>query len=80
MIWITNHPKPLMSMWPRRAGCEYIEGPPKATFKYTVEEFESVGTIGVYVDMEESLYRKLPLMKNPKEMKEWQKTNQQPSQ
>jgi hypothetical protein len=38
MLWITNHPKSLKGLWPRRAGCVYIEGEPRGTFAYTAEQ------------------------------------------
>lgn len=65
LTWITNHPKPLKSMWPRRAGVKYIEGFPNPTDRYTVEELLKMGIIGVYVDMPLSAYRKLPIIKKP---------------
>jgi hypothetical protein len=64
MIWITNHPKPLKGMWPRRVGCTYIEGEPKATFVYTVEQLKEQGLVGVYVDMPVEEYEQLPLAKS----------------
>ncbi len=78
MTWITNHPKPLKGMWPRRVGCEYVEGESKGTdtlrvdeLKGTdtlrVDELKGMGYIGAYVDMPDSKYRKLPLARNPQE-------------
>ena len=67
MTWITNHPKPLKGMWPRRVGCEYVEGEPKGTDTLRVDELKGMGYIGAYVDMPDSKYRKLPLARNPQE-------------
>lgn len=52
-------------MWPRRDGVEYIEGDPKATLKNSVEELKMQQLIGVYVDMDEETYRKLPVIWKP---------------
>ena len=65
LLWITNHPKSLKGMWPRRAGVTYIEGPPKSTEAYSVSELVSQGLVGAYVDMPEAEYRKLPLIRTP---------------
>jgi hypothetical protein len=54
-------------MWPRRVGCEYVEDEPKDTDALRVEELKAQGYIGVYVDMSDSEYRKLPVAKNPQE-------------
>lgn len=70
MIWITNHPKSLKGLWPRRAGCVYIKGEPKASFFYTQKQLKKKGYIGVYVDMDEAEYRKLPIVKTPQELEE----------
>jgi hypothetical protein len=51
-------------MWPRRVGCECVEGEPKGTDALRVEELKAQGYIGVYVDMSDSEYRKLPVDKN----------------
>jgi len=67
--WITNHPKPIKGMWPRRVGVAYIEGEPKATDAFTSEELKSQGLIGVYVDMPLHDYRELRIARNPSEMK-----------
>ena len=67
MIWITNHPKPLKGMWPRRVGCTYLEGEPKGTDSLRVDELKAQGYIGVYVDMSQQDYRQLPLARNPME-------------
>lgn len=67
MIWITNHPKPLKGMWPRRVGCTYIEGEPRGTEFYTSEWLKDRGLIGVYVDMAAEDYHNLPVAKNPLE-------------
>lgn len=70
LLWITNQPKSIKSLWPRRIGVEYIEGPPKATSVYSVEELAEQKLIGVYVRMNEEEYRKLPLARNQEEFKE----------
>jgi hypothetical protein len=67
MIWITNHPKPLKGMWPRRVGCTYVEGEPKGTDLYSPEQLKQKKIIGVYVDMSAVQYRSLPVARNPKE-------------
>jgi hypothetical protein len=64
MTWITNHPKPIQSLWPRRAA-NYVEGLPKASEKYSVKELENQGLIGIYVDMSREDYDKLPILKRP---------------
>jgi hypothetical protein len=69
MLWITNHPKSLKGLWPRRAGCVYIEGEPRGTFAYTAEQLREQGLVGAYVNMPEDEYRKLPIVKNPQDMK-----------
>lgn len=66
LTWITNTPPPLQGLWPRREGVEYVEGRPKATAEYSVEELESQGLIGAYVKMSLSEYRKLPKINSPK--------------
>ena len=66
--WITNHPKPIESFWPRRT-CKYIEGLPKKTDHYSVEEFISMGYIGIYLDEDVEDYYSLTKVKNPKEFK-----------
>lgn len=65
MTWITNHPKPLKGMWPRRVGCKYVEGAPR--FMHDMAGLKTSHLIGVYVDMPDSEYRKLPVAKNPQE-------------
>ena len=67
-LWITNHPHPIKGMWPRRAGVEYFEGEPKATLKYSAEELQAQGLVGVYVNMTRPDYDRLPLVRNPKEL------------
>lgn len=67
MLWITNHPKPLKGLWPRRVGCTYVEGEPKATPARTSEDLMNCGLIGVYVDMSAAEYYRLPVADNPKE-------------
>ena len=67
MIWITNHPKPLKGMWPRRVGCTYIEGDPQGTDAFTVEQLKAQGNIGVYVEIPAAEYYRLPVAYNPKE-------------
>ena len=73
-MWVTNHPKPIEGFWPRRV-CEYTEGPPKATYKHSIEEFEAMGYIGIYVDMDRKDYIKLPLAPNPKKFREYERSN-----
>jgi len=68
--WITNFPASVKGLWPRRAGVEYLEGPPKATEEFTVQEFAGMNYVGVYVDMPEDDYRKLPLVRTPMELAE----------
>jgi len=68
MNWITNHPKPLKGMWPRRVGCEYIEGDPKSTATYSTEELKVKGYIGVYVDMPIEEYKELHVVRNPRDL------------
>lgn len=67
MTWITNHPKPLKGMWPRRVGCEYVEGEPKGTDALRVDELKAQGYVGAYVGMSDREYRKLPVARNPQE-------------
>lgn len=69
LLWVTNHPKSLKGMWPRRIGVVYLEGRPKATEAHTSEELESQGLVGAYVDMDEAEYRKLPLARTPADLK-----------
>jgi len=69
MIWITNHPKSLKGLWPRRAGCTYIEGEPKGTDIYSSAELSACDYVGIYVDMPEEEYRKLPVVRTPAELK-----------
>lgn len=73
MTWITNHPKSIKGLWPRRAGCEYIEGEPMGTEARSVQDLKECGLVGVYVNMPEVEYRKLPIVKTPQELKAWQK-------
>ena len=65
--WMTNNPKTLLSWYPRRAVL-LREGSPKATSEYTVEEFEAMGIIGIYLneDIED-----LSAMKMCQNRKEW---------
>lgn len=69
LLWVTNHPKSLKGMWPRRIGAVYIEGPPKATTVHTTDELARQGLVGAYVDMNEAEYRNLPLARTPAELK-----------
>jgi hypothetical protein len=69
MTWITNQPRSLKSLWPRRVGVEYIEGPPHATPTYSSEELASKGYIGVYVNITKEEHSQLPLARNPEEYK-----------
>jgi hypothetical protein len=63
LLWITNHPKSVKGLWPRRDGVEYIEGEPKATSVYSVEDLQKQNIIGVYVDITSDEYYKLPIIK-----------------
>lgn len=65
LLWITNHPKSVKGMWPRRDGVEYVEGEPKATHKYSVDELKEQNLVGVYVNMDAESYFKLPLIMKP---------------
>ena len=67
LLWITNHPKSIKGLWPRRSGVEYIQGEPKATDVYSVEQLKSQGLVGAYVDMDAEDYYKLPIIKSPKD-------------
>lgn len=66
LTWITNNPKSVKNLWPRRFGVEYIEGAPKATDIYSVEELRAQNIIGVYVNINKETYNRLPLIKSPK--------------
>lgn len=66
LLWITNHPKSVKGLWPRRDGVEYIEGMPKATLVYSVEDLIKQNIIGVYVDMTPEEYYKLHIINSPK--------------
>ena len=68
LTWITNHPKSIKGLWPRRIGVDYIEGKPMGTHAYSSDELAQSGLIGVYVDMPMEQYRQLPLAKTPKDM------------
>ena len=68
MTRITNHPKSIKGLWPRRAGCAYIEGEPKATEAHSTEELKKQGLVGVYVDMPLAEYYALPVVKTPQEL------------
>ena len=68
MLWITNHPKSLKGLWPRRAGCVYIEGEPMGTDSLRVDELKAQGYVGAYVEMPEEEYRKLPIVRTPQEL------------
>ncbi len=57
--WITNHPKSLKSFWPRRP-IFYLEGKPKETFKYSVEDFLNMDYIGIYAGEDVDNYFSLP--------------------
>jgi hypothetical protein len=66
--WITNHPKPFESFWPRRT-CKYKVGKPKGNFAISSEELEIIGLIGIYLDEDVDNYFDLPLVKSQKELK-----------
>jgi len=65
MNWITNHPKPLKGMWPRRKGAEYFEGEPKGTTAYSSESLARQGLIGVYVKEPLEEYYKREVIRRP---------------
>lgn len=73
LLWVTNHPKSIQGLWPRRVGCTYIEGEPKKTDVYTSEDLKKQNIIGVYVDMKPDDYYSLPVVRTPKELKEYEK-------
>ena len=66
MHWITNHPRTHKGMWPRRENVNYIDGPPKATDDYSVEDFENMRIVGVYVDISLEEYKNHELIWKPK--------------
>lgn len=69
LLWVTNHPKSVKGMWPRRAGVDYIEGSPKGTHMYSSDELRRQNIIGVYVDMSPEDYYSLPVVCSPSELK-----------
>lgn len=69
ITWITNHPKPLKGMWPRRFDVEYIEGDPKASDTYIVDELKAQNLIGVYIDIDVHEYRSKILVRSSEEYK-----------
>jgi hypothetical protein len=69
LLWITNHPRSLKGLWPRRAGVQYIEGSPHATEWRTSEQLTAEGLIGVYVQgMTREEYRSHPLAHTPQDL------------
>lgn len=61
MIWITNHPKPIESFWPRRKDVVYTEGEVvEASETFPKRRLEELGYIGIYADVEsrEEYYKK----------------------
>jgi hypothetical protein len=68
LTWVTNYPKSVKGLWPRRAFVNYIQGQPKATSKYNEHELVLQGLVGVYVDMPAEEYYELPLVKTPAEL------------
>lgn len=69
-MWITNHPKSIKGLWPRRVGCEYVKMRPRASETYTVKELEADGIVGVGVNMTREEYYALPVARNPEEFAE----------
>ena len=51
LYFVTNHPKPIQSFWPRRAGVNYFEGEPKSTDTFSQNELRERGIIGIYSDV-----------------------------
>ena len=47
--WITNNAGHIAGYWPRRDAL-IVEGPPRATHKYTVEELQGQKIVGLYLD------------------------------
>lgn len=47
--WLTNHPRTYRGWFPRR-DAKMVDGPPKATDKYTVDELLAMKQVGVYLD------------------------------
>lgn len=70
LLWITNHPKSLAGLWPRRVGCEYVEMEPRGTPFRSTEQAKVDGDIGIGVRMKAEDYYALPVAKNPKEFAE----------
>jgi len=68
LLWVTNHPKSLKGLWPRRKGVDYIQGPPKATAARSAEDLTASGLVGAYVNMTDEEYRQLPVIRSPKEL------------
>lgn len=66
LLWITNHPKSIKGLWPRRDGVDYIQGEPKATDVYSIEQLKNQNIIGVYVDIPAEQYYTLPIITKPK--------------
>jgi len=71
--WVTNTPKTIKGYWPRRVA-DFVEGPPKATKSYSVEELTALELVGVYLgeDLEVPL-KALPLARNFKDFEELRK-------
>jgi hypothetical protein len=65
--WLTNHPKPLNSFWPRRP-ITYVEGDPKETSKYSVEDLIAMDYIGIYSGEDVIDYFNLPRFYNQKDI------------
>ena len=63
MNWVTNIPRSIKGLWPRRSGVEYIEGPPQATAEFTVEQLQQRRIVGAYVDIPLEQYYQLPRIK-----------------
>lgn len=47
--WITNVPKNIKSLWPRR-NVKMVQGEPKATETFSVDDLKSRGIVGAYLD------------------------------
>ena len=73
--WLTNNPKTIRSWYPRRS-VKMVEGKPKETGEYTVEELESKGMIGIYLDEDLAHeWEEYPLCGNPREWESRIKNN-----
>lgn len=64
MNWVTNIPRSVKGLWPRRSGVEYVEGPPQATLEYSVEQLRRRKIVGAYVAIPLDEYYRLPIIKH----------------